>query len=130
MFSQVPHLDLSKLKAFVQKYKLPLVAASFYALVSLLDVVSSMGHGPEFEELNPFSRNEEHKFILVRGIYIKLVAFGIFSGVSAALYKGFRTLDERLGLTAASLPFYYYGIDALLNGVAPNLLIHLGFFQK
>jgi hypothetical protein len=130
MFSQVPHLDFSELKEFVRKYKLPLVAAVFYLLVSLLDLVSSLGHGPEFEELNPFSRDPLHKFMFTRGIYVKLVAIGVFSGVSAALYKGFRTLDERLGLTAASLPFYYYGIDALLNGVIPNLLIHLGLFQR
>jgi hypothetical protein len=118
------------LHAFLKKYKLPLVAASFYLLVSLLDVVSSMGHGSGFEELNPFTRDLFHKFILSRGIAVKLVAIGAFSGVSAALYQGFKSLDERLGLTAASLPFYYYGIDALLNGVIPNFLIHLGWYVR
>ena len=130
VFSQITLPDFSELKEFAQKYKLPLVAAGFYVLVSLLDLVSSLGHGPGFEELNPFTRDLFHKFILTRGIAVKLVAIGAFSGVSAALYQGFKSLDERLGLTAASLPFYYYGVDALLNGVIPNFLIHLGWYTR
>ena len=121
---------MGKIREFVEKFRLPLVAAIFWVGINTLDILSSIHMPDGFGEKNPFTRTPDYAFMLSRGIGVKFIALSMFAVIGVALYQGFKAIDERIGKTAASLPFFYFGIDNFLNAVVPNFLIHLGWYQS
>jgi hypothetical protein len=99
------------------------VAAVGCALAQIADLISSLGFGPAFSEVNPLSRGLNDSFSFERGFKVKTVAFIFFSVMSAFIYYTLRPWDKHRAEVIATSPYLYFGISAIVVAL-DNTLLH------
>ena len=105
-----------------------LLVSFLFALDSqIADLISSMGFGPGFHEMNAFARHLDGSFYLLHGVGNKAIYLMIFSVMATGIYLSLRPWDEEKAAAIATAPLLYYSILALL-AVANNLMLHTGWF--
>lgn len=92
-----------------------------------LDLVSSLGFGPGFEETNPFSRYQDHSFHLWHGIGMKALFLLEFSLMAGVLYFSFQWYSKKFAALVASIPLLYYSALGL-QAAFSNALLHTGWY--
>lgn len=110
-------------------HKLEAGAIGYYIAVSALDVWSSVHMPAGFVEENPWARDMFHRFVLERGIWIKVISLGALFGVALPFRVLGRVLDEKMAALAFSMPFIAFGAYTLVSAVFPNFLNALGWYQ-
>lgn len=116
-----------RIASLLQNKRILLVAISFCFLVQVADCISSMGFNLFYEETNPFVRDALHRFVLSKGIVVKLIAFGTFGLLSTALFQAFKRYGEAAADFFASLPFWYWAV-VVIEAVVTNVLLKMGYF--
>ncbi len=118
------------MKRWLEDRRFGVVSFCYFLVTEALDLVSSvLPMPPDAQEMNPFTRDAQHHFMLGRGIAVKLLIAVALMTFAGSLYYGLKSWSRQLALFAFSVPFIYYGTDVLLNAVLPNLLMSFGWHQ-
>ena len=118
-----------KLTPILHRHRLSVLAVGYFLVVSALDVLTTIYMPINFVEQNPWSRDTLHRFILSRGVMIKVFSLVSLFGVAWPMGLLGRVLGEREGDAAFALPFFAFGMSTLIAAVFPNFLNALGWYM-
>lgn len=108
----------------------PISAAVLFSLdADLADIVSStLNHGPDTYEANPWIRDANYQFLLGHGVVAKGLNFILWSLLITCVYESIVRMNKPFAQTVAALLFVVPAAF-LLPAVLYNVLLWLNFYQ-
>lgn len=102
---------------------------AFSLIVDTLDIVSSeiCRYTPNVEELNPYMRDELHRFVLGHGLVVKGISFTITLLAAWGLYEAIRLISPRMAEIIVSNFIFIPAFILLMRVVLHNFILSTGW---